>query len=65
MCDKETTTGRPYYGDTASEVKSARLNQLSTESHLVYELKQKRDYLLRQIVVVQQAIDAVNLTNGI
>ncbi len=44
----------------ANQVNSA----ISTESHMVYELKQKREYLLRQIEAVQQAIDAVNLVSN-
>ena len=63
MCDNAEKT--PYY-----EEKSRVAGQLGTpvnqqtESHMVYELKQKREYLLRQIVIVQQAIDAVNLANN-
>ena len=60
MCDKpyqeqaKAYPGNPVGGQLAQ----------STESHMVYELKQKREYLLRQIVIVQQAIDAVNLASN-
>jgi hypothetical protein len=56
MCDKDTT----------AKVANSEYNQVAQarESHTVYELKQKREYLLRQIVIVQQAIDAVNLASN-
>ena len=58
MCEKESTqSATPYRSESVGNLKS-------TESHMVYELKQKREYLLRQIVIVQQAIDAVNLASN-
>ena len=60
MCDKayqeqaKVYPGNPVGGQLAQQA----------ESHMVYELKQKREYLLRQIVIVQQAIDAVNLASN-
>lgn len=38
---------------------SARLS-MPRESHIVYELKQKRDYLLRQLLIIEKAIEAVS-----
>ena len=57
MCDKN-------YEEKARVVKEYNQVGQSAESHMVYELKQKREYLLRQIVIVQQAIDAVNLASN-
>lgn len=55
--EEEKRQAAEYYNQNATTA-----NSLPTESHLVYELKQKREYLLRQLFVIQQAIDAVNLT---
>jgi hypothetical protein len=58
MCDKatdsQTVAGRSY-------------EQISMpkESHMVYELKQKREYHIMQLVNIQKAIDAVNIVGGI
>lgn len=34
--------------------------QAKPESHMVYELKQRREYHLQQLVIIQEAINAVN-----
>jgi hypothetical protein len=46
----------------ATDAKYAH-NQVAmrTESHMVYELKQQREYHIRKLMDIQKAIDAVNL----
>ena len=61
MCSK-TEGYDPRYNQSAQQAVEGL--SPSNESHTTYELKQKREYLLRQIVIVQQAIDAVNLANN-
>lgn len=60
MCDKRddprTSAYNPYAGQSMDNSPVANV----AESHAVYELKHKRDRLLRQLLAVQQAIDAVN-----
>jgi hypothetical protein len=38
--------------------------QLGNESHIIYELKQRREYLFNQLSIIQRAIEAVNLANN-
>lgn len=61
MCDKasEAKVPREFHNQIISGTPLG-----AAESNMVYELKQKREYLLRQIVIVQQAIDAVNLASN-
>jgi hypothetical protein len=35
------------------------------ESHMVYELKQKREYHIQELVKIQKAIDAVNQVSSL
>lgn len=65
MCDNQKEEAEKNYYRTRSinEAQAASITK-NSESHLVYELKQKREYLLRQLLVVQQAIDAVNSVNN-
>ncbi len=64
MCEKsaDEPTNKPYQVPYDNQTAGQALR---TESHLVYELKQKREYLFRQLLTIQQAIDAVNLTNNL
>lgn len=63
MCD-EVQQERPDKTPYNQTTRQSKGIALGTESHMVYELKQKREYLLRQLFVVQQAIDAVNIANN-
>ena len=56
MC--EAKNAQTLYRDS-NQVQPSR-----TESHTVYELKQKREYLYAQLVIVQRAIEAVNLADN-
>lgn len=60
MCEKCNEAIREYHKDqgTASEQTTA-VRQIRT----IYELKQKREDLIIQLVVVQKAIDAVNMVS--
>ena len=53
--EKTTNPNSQYYKNQITSGVNTR-----TESHLIYELKQKREYLIRQLMDIQQAIDAVN-----
>jgi len=54
MCDEKATSADNQYETTRQGI------QASPESHMVYELKQQREYLIRKLIIVQEAIDAVS-----
>lgn len=56
MCDKQTESHQTY---KATAQGGANLYS-PPESHMVYELKQKREYHIQQLVLIQAAIDALN-----
>ena len=61
----ESMTDR--YRDEEKQATDAKYagNQVAmrAESHMVYELKQQREYHIRKLMDIQKAIDAVNLAN--
>lgn len=61
MCDKqrEESAKVPYRDRDAGQMSTRR-----PESHMLYELKQKREYLYSQLSLVQRAIEAVNLADN-
>lgn len=62
MCDKETNYRRENEAKVAHNQAS---DAAPRESHTVYELKQRRERLLHQLVQIQKAIDAVNNVGGL
>lgn len=55
MCDDcKNAAKQEQYRDQAGSELTARL-----DSHTIYELKQQRDYHLRKVTDIQNAIDAV------
>ncbi len=57
MCDKPYP---PILGQDMSYTNKVSAASQFGESHIVYELKQKREYYISKLVELQQAIDAVN-----
>lgn len=65
MCDKDYERNAKQATERAYNRPANDVGQeLRTESHMVYELKQKREYLFSQLSIVQKAIEAVNLANN-
>lgn len=60
MCKDTESLPKEYsLGSTTNQVTMPR------ESHMIYELKQKREYHIMQLVNIQKAIDAINLVEGL
>jgi len=57
MCDKEEAPRKGLY--EANQTAQPR------ESHMVYELKQKREYHLQQLAAIQKAIEAINQVSAL
>lgn len=63
MCDKPSNEYRgedPRIHNQARQEAMAGQQLKNSESLMVYELKQRREWLFRQLTDVQAAIDAVN-----
>ena len=60
MCDEctERARVRDIGYDNAKQATTSSIGR--GESHIIYQLKQKREYILQQLVDVQNAITAVN-----
>lgn len=57
MCEKEQS--RRY--DPSDNVTQA----MPRKPHMVYELEQKRDYHIKQLVDIQKAIDAISMVSSL
>lgn len=58
MCEKEKDpVDLGFYSTNAQQTIASGQ---AKESHMVYELKQRREYLLKQLLDIQKAIDAVS-----
>lgn len=54
MCDKATDSVDKYRTDGCDQISKQPI-----ESHMIYELKQKREYHIQQLVIIQKAIDSL------
>lgn len=59
MCDKASEDPRITHNQARQEAMAGQQLK-NSESLMVYELKQRREWLFRQLTDVQAAIDAVN-----
>ena len=59
MCDRDDPNLKsPPYQETAQTISTR-------DNHMIYELKQKREYHIQQLVNIQKAIDAVSTVERI
>lgn len=63
MCEKGTDPS-PLGYDTRKEFGN-QAQDMPRKPHMVYELEQKRDYHIRQLVDIQKAIDAVSVVSSL
>jgi len=55
MCEKATDPNRQEVNQVA----------MPRENHMIYELKQRREYHLRELMNIQKAIEAIQQVGGL
>jgi len=64
-CDNPPTRGRNLRAGQYPDKENMVCDAQPRESHMIYELKQKREYHIMQLVNIQKAIDAVNMVSSL